>query len=269
MLKYATFLISIVISGGVATYHELEKDSITITSNNKKIEVASFEESVEDILRENNIIYDNDDIINPSIDTKLTDDMNIEVIKVDKKTKTEYEDINFETKIVNDKYLLKGKSKVSQEGSLGQRTKTYEEIYQNGQLVSTTLLKDEITRNSVDKVVKKGIKEPVVVASTKDVYVGAKNASNQISGKKLKVNSTAYAGHTITATGTKPKWGTIAVDPKVIPYGTKVYIPQFNKTFVAEDCGGAIKGNKIDIFMNSKSEAYDWGRRNIDIVILD
>ena len=57
----------------------------------------------------------------------------------------------------------------------------------------------------------------------------------------MKVVATAYAGDTITATGTKPKWGTIAVDPRVIPYGTKVYIPQFNMTFVAEDCGGAIK----------------------------
>ena len=83
----------------------------------------------------------------------------------------------------------------------------------------------------------------------------------------MKVVATAYAGDTITATGTKPKWGTIAVDPRVIPYGTKVYIPQFNMTFVAEDCGGAIKGNKIDIFMNSKSECRTWGRRTIDIYI--
>ena len=40
---------------------------------------------------------------------------------------------------------------------------------------------------------------------------------------------------------TKPIWGTIADDPKVIPYGTKVYIPAFDKVFVANDCGGAIK----------------------------
>ena len=65
------------------------------------------------------------------------------------------------------------------------------------------------------------------------------------------------------------KWGTIAVDPSVIPYGTKVYIPRFGKTFVAEDCGGAIKGNKIDIFMNSESECNSWGRRSITIQILD
>ena len=84
----------------------------------------------------------------------------------------------------------------------------------------------------------------------------------------MSVVSTAYATGTITATGTKPKWGTIAVDPKIIPYGTKVYIPQFGRTFIANNTGGAIKGNKIDIFMNTKKECYNWGRRTIEIQIL-
>lgn len=86
--------------------------------------------------------------------------------------------------------------------------------------------------------------------------------------KKLNVKATAYAGDTITSTGTVPKWGTIAVDPTVIPYGTKVYIPKFDKVFIAEDCGSAIKGNRIDIFMNSEKECNDWGVRDIDVHIL-
>ena len=89
------------------------------------------------------------------------------------------------------------------------------------------------------------------------------------SKKSMVVSATAYSGDGITATGTKPKWGTIAVDPNVIPYGTKVYIPRFGKTFIAEDCGGGIKGNKIDIFMNSDSQCNSWGVRNISIQILD
>ena len=91
---------------------------------------------------------------------------------------------------------------------------------------------------------------------------------NSSSNKKMKVVATAYTGYSTTSTGQKPVWGTIAVDPKVIPYGTKVYIPQFNQVFVANNTGGAIKGNKIDIFMNTKKECYNWGRRTIDIEIL-
>lgn len=86
--------------------------------------------------------------------------------------------------------------------------------------------------------------------------------------KKLNVKATAYAGDTITSTGTVPKWGTIAVDPTVIPYRTKVYIPKFDKVFIAEDCGSAIKGNRIDIFMNSEKECNDWGVRDIEVQIL-
>ena len=62
---------------------------------------------------------------------------------------------------------------------------------------------------------------------------------------------------------------TIAVDPSVIPYGSKIYIPQFDQYFIAEDCGGGIKGNKIDIFMNSESQCNNWGKRTIDIYIVE
>ena len=85
----------------------------------------------------------------------------------------------------------------------------------------------------------------------------------------MNVVATAYTGYSTTSTGQKPVWGTIAVDPKVIPYGTKVYIPKFNKVFIANNTGGAIKGNKIDIFMNTKKECYSWGRKNIEIHILN
>ena len=86
--------------------------------------------------------------------------------------------------------------------------------------------------------------------------------------RTMNVVATAYTGYSTTSTGQKPVWGTIAVDPKIIPYGTKVYIPQFGRTFIANNTGGAIKGNKIDIFMNTKKECYNWGRRTIEIQIL-
>ena len=99
--------------------------------------------------------------------------------------------------------------------------------------------------------------------------------NKNIKGRQMKVKATAYTGSPaeggdMTYLGTKCREGyTIAVDPKVIPLGTRVYIPQFNKVFVAEDTGSAIKGRKIDIFMNSYNAAIKWGIREIDIIILD
>ena len=86
---------------------------------------------------------------------------------------------------------------------------------------------------------------------------------------KMTVSATAYSGDSITSTMIKPYWGVIAVDPEVIPYGSLVYIPEFDKIFIAEDCGGAIKGKRIDIFMNSETKCRKWGVRKINIEIIN
>lgn len=89
-------------------------------------------------------------------------------------------------------------------------------------------------------------------------------------GRKMLVKATAYAGWQKTSTGTVAKVGrTIAVDPTVIPYGTKIYIPELNFIGVAEDCGSKIKGNRIDIFMSSEWTCKQWGIKDITIIILD
>lgn len=70
-----------------------------------------------------------------------------------------------------------------------------------------------------------------------------------------------------TASGTYLRRGIIAVDPDVIPMGTRVYIPNYGMA-VAEDTGGAIVGNRIDLAFDSHQEAINWGRRNVAIVII-
>ena len=105
-------------------------------------------------------------------------------------------------------------------------------------------------------------------STSSSISQNSNNSSNNNLVRTVNVVATAYTGYSTTSTGQKPVWGTIAVDPKIIPYGTKVYIPQFGRTFIANNTGGAIKGNKIDIFMNTKKECYNWGRRTIEIQIL-
>lgn len=90
--------------------------------------------------------------------------------------------------------------------------------------------------------------------------------------KTMTVEATAYSGHSITATGLKPVrnpsgLSSIAVDPRVIPLGSKVYIPGYGYA-IASDTGGAIKGNIIDLYMNSSEECRQWGRRNVTLHIV-
>ena len=105
-------------------------------------------------------------------------------------------------------------------------------------------------------------------STSSSISQNSNSSSNNNVVRTVNVVATAYTGYSTTSAGQKPVWGTIAVDPKIIPYGTKVYIPQFGRTFIANNTGGAIKGNKIDIFMNTKKECYNWGRRTIEIQIL-
>ena len=103
----------------------------------------------------------------------------------------------------------------------------------------------------------------------KDITISIDGTTIVTQAKEMEVNASAYYGDTITSTGAIPKpYHTLAVDPKVIPYGSKVYIPSFNKIFIAEDCGGAIKGKKIDIFLPTRDDCITFGRRDIKIFIL-
>ena len=110
----------------------------------------------------------------------------------------------------------------------------------------------------------------IEVSNKDNKVINIKRGFDKMNGKEMKVRATAYANDPITATGKKPRpYHTLAVDPKLIPYGTRVYIPEFNKVFIAEDCGSAIKGNRIDIYMNNEYECRQWGVRNITIIILN
>ena len=75
-------------------------------------------------------------------------------------------------------------------------------------------------------------------------------------------------GRGITATGIPATRGVVAVDPNVIPLGTRLFIPGYGEA-IAADTGGAIVGNKIDLLMESYSEAISFGRQDITVYVLD
>ncbi|MCY8506344.1 LysM peptidoglycan-binding domain-containing protein [Bacillus atrophaeus] len=103
------------------------------------------------------------------------------------------------------------------------------------------------------------------------------NTSNQNAKKELTVTATAYSANDggisgVTATGVdlnkNPNAKVIAVDPKVIPLGSKVYVEGYGEA-TAADTGGAIKGNKIDVFVPKTSDAHNWGVRTVKVKVLN
>ena len=287
----SSLLATSLISGGSLGYNHFKKD-ITLVVDGKKKEISTFTGNVEELLIEQEVKYDTNDIINLPLDTKLTDGMNVEVTDVMVKIEKESKVVDFETEIVKDREMKKETTSVSVEGKNGENELLYEVTYHNGKQVGKKFIEENVITNPVNKVVKEGTKEEIKVEEVKEVkkeeepkiieepvkeettkeveQVKETSESSEVSnlGTHMVVESTSYCQGSVTATGTQARWGVIAVDPNVIPFGTKVYIPQFDKVFIAEDTGGAIKGNKIDIFMENSDDAINWGRRNIDIYIL-
>jgi 3D (Asp-Asp-Asp) domain-containing protein/peptidoglycan hydrolase CwlO-like protein len=86
------------------------------------------------------------------------------------------------------------------------------------------------------------------------------------SGTRMTVSSTGYALPGTTATGIPVGWGVVAVDPSVIPLGTRMYIPGYGEG-VAADTGGAVDGREIDLWFPTRAQALAWGRRTVTITI--
>ncbi|MDD3571109.1 MAG: 3D domain-containing protein [Lachnospiraceae bacterium] len=195
--------------------------------------------------------------------TKTSSKMTINITTLKETIVTEMQEIPFETDIVETDSLLKGEERVILEGITGEATITIKKTYEGTELVSSEDISKVIVAQPVNKIIEKGTAVPVQKVDSID--------GNQYKSA-LNVTATGYTPYDagcsgITSTGTVAKRGSIAVDPSVIPYGTQLYIPGYGYG-IAEDCGGAIKGNKIDLCYETKNEAFSWGRRNVTIYIL-
>nr|WP_312213708.1 3D domain-containing protein [Clostridioides sp.] len=265
--------LAVVLSVGILSGYSMINNEITLVVNGEETKVSTLKSDVKSILEDQKVKYDDNDIVSTGFNKKLASGDRVEVINVEEKTVKEKKEIPFSTEVIKNANSTSGKTEVKEEGKAGENEVVYKLTYHNGDLVNKEYVKEIVKTKPVNKVVKEVADVDMQVAtsrgtSSRNLATSSSKTSTSQNGQSMKVVATAYSGHSITATGTKPKWGTIAVDPTVIPYGTKVYIPQFDMVFTAEDCGSAIKGNKIDIFMNDSSTVYNWGRKTIDIRIL-
>jgi uncharacterized protein YabE (DUF348 family) len=234
----------------------------------KEQDVWSTSTTVADFLSQQGITLNEMDRVEPALKQNVTKDAVINVIRVEKVTDVVEEPISYAVITKNDSKLEKGKQKVVTEGQEGLLSKEYEVILENGKEVSRKLVSEKKLKEKQDKVVAMGTK--VIVAQVS-------RGSSEPAGKEFYVSSTAYTANCngcsgYTATGinlrANPNIKVIAVDPRVIPLGTKVYVEGYGYA-IAADKGSAIKGNKIDVFFASKSDAYRWGRKQVKIKILN
>lgn len=246
--------------------------SVEMTVGDKQVKIDTAEDTIENMLEEEQQELSNQGIefnegideISHSLDTKITSGLKINLVKVEVKKEMSKEAIDFDVIIQEDSNLDSGLEQVRQDGALGEKEVAYEVVYKNGKEFAKNIKSSRVIAEPVNKVVAQGVKKNF-----------ASRDGNSLDYKDIiYCESTAYNGGTLTATGTVPVRdpngiSTIAVDPRVIPLGSLVYVEGYGKA-VAADTGGAIKGNIIDVYVNSEQEAYnDWGRKyDIPVYIL-
>lgn len=144
-------------------------------------------------------------------------------------------------------------------------------INENANMDDTTVLNNIIEKtNTKDNTIIET--DNTSNTDTADDNSDATNTSATSYKATYSMEATAYTGDTTTKMGLTPVrdpngLSTIAVDPSIIPLGSKVYIPGYGYAITA-DTGGAIKGNIIDLFLNSEKECMDWGRRNVTVNVV-
>lgn len=252
---------------------EIDKDMKIVISSPKSYHIKDGKKTiiaeasgytVADVLDNLDIKLNKLDRVSLPLDEIAKEGMEIKIDRVVVENLENKIEIPFETESRENKDMFEGEKKVITKGEVGQKTESLKNTYVNGVLETTEVLKSEITKDPVKEVVEVGTKKGTVAPN-------GKNAKRVIVMQATAYDPTAGSK---TAMGTRARVGAVAVDPKVIPLGSKLYIESMDGFAsygyaTAEDTGGAIKGNRIDLFYNSNAEANRFGRRNVKVYVLD
>jgi len=242
--------------------------NIKLAVDGKDKDILTSEENVNDIIKSEHISLREADKITPSLETKLSRDMKIEIVRVDSKTIVDSTVVSFNTTVKTSSSMPNTQKKVIQEGKEGERQVKTLITLENGKEVARQVLSDTITKKPVDKIVVQGT-YPLMPVN---------RGGDPIPYKRVfQSRATAYSaihgiGKTYTASGRlavrNPEgYSTIAVDPKVLPYGTKVFVEGYGFA-IAADCGSGIQGNEIDVFFDYRSEALKWAVKYVNVYVL-
>lgn len=210
----------------------------------------TYMETVEEILTQMQLKPDEDDMILPGIHTRLVNDLKVKFIKVDEEIEEQRTDIPFTTQYIKDPAVLYGETKVTTPGVLGAVVHTKKTVFHNGVIFNTVDLGQKRIE-PVTEVISQGTKLDkktiVMEDGTEFTYCAVINM------KVTAYDPSCQGCNNITALGYELKKGIVAVDPKVIPFRSYVYVPGYGLGFAA-DTGGAVKGNIIDVGFESREQ---------------
>ena len=258
--------------------------TITLNYCGEQMQVSSYGETLEMLLNRLDLPMGDEYVSTMAWETETFDGMEVKIDRVIKMEQSYTVEVPFEVEEVLDPKLPLGVRETRVEGMNGQVTKTAQVSYVNSLETEHTVVAEEIVLEPVNQVVAVGTGEKYKETSATMPTIGngviITPTGEVLTYKRAEQFRTTAYSHMdagcdmITATGTTVRVGSVAVDPTVIPYGTRMFIICNDGSYVygiatAEDCGGGIKGNQLDLYMPTRSECFQYGKRMCTVYFLD
>jgi len=230
---------------------------VKIIADGQEREIWTPSVTVAEVLNKVGVTLQPQDRVTPDLTTTVRAGDTIKVTRVTYKMETVNREINYRVERRPDGKIEKGITRLVQRGQKGIQEETYRIVYEDGQETGRELV--------VTRVVKEPVPEIIAVGTLDMASRGGYSFRFE---RVIWAVATAYT-HTgsRTATGVYPRVGTIAVDPNVIPLGTRLYVEGYGFG-IAQDVGSAIKGNRIDVFLDTEADTARWGVRRVKVYIL-
>ena len=263
--------------------------TVTVDYRGEVTTAHTWGETVGSLLVTLNIFPEPEDILSHDLHDLTRDGMHIRIQQVVTRKETYSAAIAHKASRYSTPSLPAGTETVLTAGQDGEMLCTAEVTYINGKEVSRTVLEQVILDSAVEEVIAVGTgdgasleavaaADPDAMPLIGDGYLLLPTGELLTYTHTTQVRATAYT-HTdagcdlITATGSTVHIGTVAVDPRYIPYGTRMFIVANDGSYVygiseAEDCGGAIKGDRVDLYFPTYAECMEFGWRSCTIYFL-
>ncbi len=282
-------------SKGLSALHlGVGKDfEVSVVADGEKRKFSVNSGTVGDLLKAAKLTVGENDRLNYKTDKLLKKGMTIKLERVTLELRTELVSVKYKTKRKKNKKMYRGEMYLETAGENGEREDIYIDILVDGKIERSERVVSRVKKRAVTEVIQTGTKKRVVQKGA--VGVSGYNGLMAISelpakirfeldenGKPTKYkrkivgSATAYYGGGITATGQAAMPGRVAVDPREIPYGSKLYVVSCDGRYVygyceASDTGGFIYNSPtvIDLYFHTLSECCSFGRRNVEIYVLE
>jgi uncharacterized protein YabE (DUF348 family) len=221
--------------------------------------MQTFANTVQDFLQQEHVVLKAGDELVQAPASSVSDGETIVLHQRKTNVTKKTQEVPFQTIRQRTDKLFAGQERVLTHGVKGLLDVDTTHIFIDGHQVGQTVSKHEV-RKPVNEVIQVGTLPRPSGLSSRSASMGP------IVGE-LSVLATAYVSGGVTSTGWSARPGVVAVDPSVIPYGTKLYIPSIG-VVRAEDTGGAIRGHHIDICLGSRNKANAWGAKTITVYVI-